>query len=110
MSDREPRSTGDEGPVAPPIPSFASLRAPQRSSALDLFVPPPEQRAEPAPESAVVDQDPPAPERPSDSGAPRPAEWGDLLHLGRRLGTVVARLVTGGPTRVLAGLRAVLRG
>jgi hypothetical protein len=58
----------EESPDAPPIPSFASLRAPERRTALDLLMPEPP--AEPAAPGPV----PPA--------GPRPAEYADLLALG----------------------------
>ena len=109
MSDREPGSTQDDGPVAPPIPSFDSLRGPRRRSALDLLLPPAE-AAEPADEE-------PAPAEPAQAasarpaaGEPRPAEWGDLLAAGTRLAVCAARLLTTQATRGLAGLRFLLRG
>jgi hypothetical protein len=61
----------DEGPAAPAIPSFASLRDSRRRSAIDLLVP------EPSP----VETAPP----PSSRVQPRPAEYADLLRLGLRL-------------------------
>ena len=81
----------DEAPVAPPIPSFASLRAPRRThAALDVLLPPaaapPAAPREPVP---VVDRrvrpaaTPPA--------TPRPAEWPDLLHFGVRVATTALR-------------------
>ena len=72
----EPASAADDpGPApaeefqAPPaIPSFASLRAPQRRTALDLLMPgsPPE----------------PSGTDPVPTAGPRPAEYADLLALG----------------------------
>lgn len=67
------RSHEDE-PTAPAIPSFASLRAPRRRSAVDLLVPGPVT----APPAAVP--------------APRPAEYADLLRLGMRLARAAAGL------------------
>ena len=64
-----------ESPAAPAIPSFDSLRAPRRPSAVDLLVPgsaPPPPPPAPAPPAA-----PPA--------GPRPAEYADLLRLGIRV-------------------------
>ena len=82
----------DDGPQAPPVPSFESLRDPRRRSPLDLLVPPaaaPAQTPEPAPGVA-----PPA---------PRPPDYGDLL----RLAVHVARWTAGIPVR---GLRRLLGG
>ncbi|RBY83349.1 hypothetical protein [Blastococcus sp. TF02A-26] len=90
MSDRESGSIEDDGPASPPIPSFDSLRAPQRRSALDLFVPP----APPAPPAEEI----PRPVAAAPAG-PRPAEWGDLVLLGTHLTRCVTR-----------GLRSLLRG
>jgi hypothetical protein len=80
------------------IPSFDSLRAPRRSTAVDLLVPEP----------------PPAPGAPGGSrpsGGPRPAEYGDLLRLGARvvraLAAVPGRLAVWSvrePVRCLRGL------
>jgi hypothetical protein len=87
------------GPTA--IPSFESLRSPQRRSAVDLLLPgpPPESSLpessvpepsvpEPSvPESSVPEPSGPEPSgpEPARAGAPRPAEYADLLRLGRRL-------------------------
>ena len=53
------------GPAAPPMPSFASLRGPRRSSPVDVLMPG-------TPEPAV-------------GPAPRPAEWADLWPFGLRV-------------------------
>ena len=98
-----PDGPTDEAPVAPAIPSFASLRArPGHSSALDLLVPPAGAATPPAagPE--------PQPEQPAPSArpAPRPAEYGDLLRLGEH----VLRRVAALPVRVaLWSVREPLR-
>ena len=76
----------DESPAAPPIPSFASLRAPRRThAALDVLLPPaqPEQPLPPVP--------PPVRETPP-VAAPRPAEWADLLSFSVRVASVALRL------------------
>ena len=88
---RVPGSAEDESPDAPAIPSFASLRAPQRRSALDLLVPgPPPAEPEPA---EPVDAEPP----PAEPRASRPAEYADLLRIGAHL----ARAVAGVPGRAV---------
>ncbi|WP_147251940.1 hypothetical protein [Blastococcus sp. TF02-09] len=69
----------DESPAAPPIPSFASLRAPRRThAALDVLLPQaqPEQPLPPVP--PPVQDTPPV-------VAPRPAEWADLLRFSVRM-------------------------
>ena len=70
-----------ESPAAPAIPSFDSLRAPMRRSAVDLLVPgaPP---PAPAPVPEAVRE--PAP-RPVPASAPRPPEYADLWRLGVRV-------------------------
>ncbi len=76
----------DESPAAPPIPSFASLRAPRRTHAvLDVLLPPapPEQPLPPVP--------PPVREAPPVE-APRPAEWPDLLWFSVRVASAALRL------------------
>ena len=78
-------ATQGDGPQAPPVPSFESLRDPRRRSPLDLLVPPP-----PAPE-------PPAPPAPL---APRPPDYADLLNLAVHL----ARWTLGVPVRTLRRL------
>lgn len=91
----------EESPAAPPIPSFASLRAPRRThAALDVLLPPAAEEPVAAAE-APVEQTPavervpvvdrrvrPAAARPA---APRPAEWPDLLHFGVRVATTALR-------------------
>ena len=104
--ERESGPGEDDAPVAPPIPSFESLRAPRRRSAIDLLFPPAEAPTVEAPVEAPVEE----PAAVSTPTAPRPAEWGDLLHLGTRLGSCAVRLVADGATRGLAGVRALLRG
>jgi Bacterial RNA polymerase, alpha chain C terminal domain len=82
----------EESPAAHAIPSFESLRAPRRPSAVDLLVPGP--APGPTPPAAG-----PAP-------APRPAEYADLVWLGARM----ARVAAGVPWRVaLWSLRAPVR-
>jgi hypothetical protein len=74
--------TDDDGdaPVAPPIPSFASLRATRRSSpALDVLAPPASQLPLPPVPPPVRESAPLAP------AGPRPAEWPDLLRFGVRV-------------------------
>ncbi|WP_040339547.1 hypothetical protein [Candidatus Blastococcus massiliensis] len=87
------RGQGGEGdsPVAPPIPSFASLRAPRRSSpAMDWLAPAPvETRAGAEPSPAAQPARPP---RPAGPAQPRPAEWPDLLRFGMRLAQGALRL------------------
>ncbi|MGY1722059.1 DNA-directed RNA polymerase subunit alpha C-terminal domain-containing protein [Blastococcus sp. SYSU DS0533] len=104
----------EEGPVAPAIPSFASLRGPRRRSAVDLLVPAASEPAEPGaaepgaaePGPAVSRSQPPATPaaaaRPSTgAGGPpvavRPPDYADLL----RLGVHVTRVVLGLPARCL---------
>ena len=57
-------------PAAPVMPSFDSLRGPRRRSAVDLLVP-----------DLLAG---PAATGPGAAGTPRPAEYADLLILGRR--------------------------
>ena len=78
----------DDGPKAPPVPSFDSLRDPRRRSALDLLMPPP---ATPEPAEPVA------------APSPRPPDYGDLL----RLAVHLARWTAGLPVR---GLRRLLGG
>jgi hypothetical protein len=80
----EPEPAEEESPAAPMIPSFESLRAPRRSTAVDVLVPglPPE----------------PSATGPAPAGVPRPAEYADLLRLGVRVVRAVA-----GVTRQAAG-------
>ena len=105
----------DEFPVAPVIPSFASLRGPQRRSAVDLLLSdapapqapptPPTPPAAPAPQAPPTASAPPAPQdapaapgpvpqRPS-VPAVRPPDYADLL----RLGVHVARTLAVAPAR-----------
>jgi hypothetical protein len=89
-----------ESPAAPAIPSFASLRAPQRRTAMDLLVPaPPPEPAPPPAEAAAPEApaEPTAPRTPRSPGAPRPADYGDLLRIGSHL----ARAVAGVPVRAV---------
>jgi hypothetical protein len=74
-------------PVAPPVPSFASLRDPRRRSPLDVLAPPPA-----APEPAAP---------PAAAPTPRPPDYADLL----RLAVHLARWTAGLPVR---GLRRLL--
>jgi len=80
----------DDGfPAAPPIPSFASMRAPQRRTALDLLMPgsptepseaaEPSERFEPSEPSEPAEPWEPDPAVPA---PPRPAEYADLVALG----------------------------
>ncbi len=116
MVERESGTVEDDAPVAPPIPSFESLRAPRRRSAIDLLLPPagaPAARVVEASEehrtetpAAAAAPAAASPVEPAVPAAPRPAEWGDLLALGTRMGSCAVRLVAGG----LTGLRSLLRG
>ena len=83
----------DESPAAPPIPSFASLRAPRRThAALDVLLPPPAQPEQPLPPvPPPVRETPPVP-LPVPVPAPRPAEWPDLLWFSMRLASAALRL------------------
>ena len=69
----------DESPVAPEIPSFASLRDPRRRTVVDLLVP-----------DALPAATPPR------GPASRPPDYADLV----RLGVHVARAVAAVPGRV----------
>ncbi|MCF6509590.1 hypothetical protein E9549_19640 [Blastococcus sp. MG754426] len=100
----------EEGPVAPAIPSFDSLRAPRRRSAVDLLVPvepaaapaPPRPGASPSAPArsssgtGAARSGPPAGD-PSPRAAVRPPDYADLL----RLGVHVTRVVLGLPARCL---------
>jgi hypothetical protein len=68
-----------ESPVAPEVPSFASLRDPRRRTAVDLLVP-----------DVLPAATPPR------GPAPRPPDYADLV----RLGVHVARAVAAVPVRV----------
>jgi hypothetical protein len=80
--DPEHEPAEEESRAAPVIPSFDSLRAQRRRSAVDLLVPgpPPVPSATPA----------------ARAGVPRPAEYADLLRLGARAVHAVAAV----PVRV----------
>jgi len=62
----------EESPLAPSIPSFASLRGGGRRSAADLLVPRQPAAVQPVPRSA----------RPE---VARPPEWADLWHMALRV-------------------------
>jgi len=87
MPTRTP-DTDPEGPAAPEIPSFASLRDPRRRTAVDLLVP--------AQESPPVAAAPRPAGKPRPPGIPRPPDTDDLV----RLGVHVARSVAALPVRV----------
>jgi Bacterial RNA polymerase, alpha chain C terminal domain len=71
-----------ESPAAAEIPSFDSLRAVQRHTAVDVLVPgPPPTRPAADPVAAAA---------PAPAPGPRPAEYGDLLRLGARLARAAA--------------------
>jgi hypothetical protein len=96
--DPEPEPAEEEWPAAPVIPSFDSLRARRRHTAIDLLVsePPPVPSAtRPAP-AGPSRPSPAGPSGPAPAGPSRPAEYADLL----RLGVCVARSVAGVPVRV----------
>jgi hypothetical protein len=88
--DPESEPGEEESPAAPTIPSFDSLRAPRRRSAVDLLVP----TALPAA----------SPTRAPSAGAPRPAEYADVLRLGLRLVRAAADV----PGRAVRCLRRLL--
>ena len=112
MIDRESDPLQDGAPAAPPIPSFDSLRAPRRRSAIDLLLPP----AEPSVEAPVVEPTafeataPEAEDRRRLAQRTAPRRVGRPAGLGVRLGSCVTRLLAGGAGRALTGLRARLRG
>jgi hypothetical protein len=94
----------EESPAAPAIPSFDSLRAPRRRSAVDLLVP---ERTS-APPAAPPVEPPPAPARPA--AGPRPAEYADLLPLLRAAVILPARVALWSvrePVRLLRRLLGV---
>jgi hypothetical protein len=74
----------EESPAAPAIPSFDSLRAPRRRTAVDLLV------SGPAPAPSAT--------RSAPARAPRPPEYADLL----RLGVHLVRAAAGVPVRLAA--------
>ncbi|SOD97546.1 hypothetical protein [Blastococcus haudaquaticus] len=72
------RADDDESPLAPSIPSLASLRGRRQADAIDLlFAGAPTGPSDAAPAASKS----PAP-RPAQ---PRPAQWGDLWVLGVRV-------------------------
>jgi hypothetical protein len=94
--DPDPPQAEQGAPVAPPVPSFASLRDPRRRSPLDVLAPPP---AAPEPAAPPAAAEPAAP--PTAAPAPRPPDYADLL----RLAVHLARWTAGLPVR---GLRRLL--
>src|SRR4051812_46291392 len=72
-----PEPSDDDGPPSPAIPSFESLRAPHRRSALDVLLPVPPATPEP----------PATPAGTASAAAPgpRPPEYADLCRLGAHL-------------------------
>jgi Bacterial RNA polymerase, alpha chain C terminal domain len=92
-----PEPADDGGPPSPAIPSFDSLRAPRRRTALDALLPSAPPATVPAPEPAATESEPepaptasapgPAPTASAGtpSAAPRPAEYADLCRLGAEL-------------------------
>ena len=104
-------AAGEESPVAPAIPSFASLRSPGGRTPVDVLFPDPVPApAGPAPSGPAPAGPAPAATTPTvaaasrpgfrtgpaGAGAPRPAEYGDLLRIGRHL----ARAAVGVPGRL----------
>jgi hypothetical protein len=79
---RDPHPSEADGPTAPRIPSFGSLRDPGRS-ALDVLMPPAHPAAGPGRVAAVP--------------APRPPDYADLVNLGRH----VVRALAAVPARML---------
>ncbi len=119
MSTTGPDRGGDEAesPLAPPIPSFASLRAPsRRHTAMDVLAPPPVRDELPLPPVVPPVREDPCGEIPGAADpqagsaqagtlragsaqagtpraeAPRPAEWPDLVRFGVRLAAAALRL------------------
>lgn len=85
-------SDEDESPAAPPIPSFASLRAPRRThAALDVLLAP-AQPQQPLPPVPPPVQEAPPVVAPATSARPRPAEWPDLLWFSVRVASAAFRL------------------
>ncbi|WP_222263301.1 DNA-directed RNA polymerase subunit alpha C-terminal domain-containing protein [Modestobacter marinus] len=97
-----PEPARDEGPPSPAIPSFASLRAPQRRTAMDALLPPAPPATGPAPTpptagaapttppAGPTPTTPPAGPTPTTSAAapaagPRTPEYADLCRLGAEL-------------------------
>jgi len=96
-SDQERGRDGDEVRASPRIPSFESLRAPRRRTAVDVLTPglaPVAEVRAPGPADVA-----PAPGQPAAAG-PRPATYADLLHFGLRM----ASAVVAGPSRCLRRL------
>ncbi|MGY2002517.1 DNA-directed RNA polymerase subunit alpha C-terminal domain-containing protein [Blastococcus sp. SYSU DS1024] len=87
----------DDGPVAPAIPSFDSLRGPRRRSAVDLLLTEAQAPAPPVDEARGPAADRPSPGRAGAGATVRPPDYADLL----RLGVHVARAVLGAPARCL---------
>jgi hypothetical protein len=79
----EPDQADEETPDAPAIPSFASLRSTRRGTALDVLVPGPLLRSSP-PLAPALPPVPAATGR-APAGAPRAAEYADLLRLAGRV-------------------------
>ena len=79
-SSVRPAADGVSSPDAPAIPSFESLRAPLRRTALDVLMP----------------EAPAARPTPGPAPVPRPAQYDDLWRLGVR----TARVVAGIPWRL----------
>jgi hypothetical protein len=90
----EPDQADEETPDAPAIPSFASLRSTRRGTALDVLVPGPLLRSSP-PLAPALPPVPAATGR-APAGAPRAAEYADLLRLAGR----VIRALDGVPARM----------
>ena len=83
----------EESPDAPAIPSFESLRDPQRRTALDVLMPP---AAPDEPPAGPPDGRPAGPPSAAPPG-PRPATYADL----RRLAAHLARAAAGLPFRAV---------
>jgi hypothetical protein len=80
----EPGPAAGEPPSGPVMPSFDSLRAPRRRTAVDLLVPgPPPAHPATAPDRTTA---------PRPAAAPRPAEYADLLRLAERGARALAGL------------------
>jgi hypothetical protein len=75
--DPEPVPDEEESPAAPVIPSFESLRAPRRREGVDVLLPP-------------VRTTTTTTTTATSAGAPRPAEYADLVRLGVRVVSAVA--------------------
>ncbi|WP_369133844.1 DNA-directed RNA polymerase subunit alpha C-terminal domain-containing protein [Modestobacter sp. I12A-02662] len=108
-----PEPADDEGPPSPAIPSFASLRAPRRRTAMDTLlpsVPPAPPAAGPVPTEPTAGPDPTT-SATAPAAGPRPAEYTDLCRLGAHLLRAavaapwrIARWSVGEPVRVLRRL------